>query len=323
MTADLCQAERPPWLTVIIPSYCGERWIGAALASLASQEVEGVEVLLIDSSPTSATRDIAQGYVDRLPLRVFERCDLFSWQSKTNFGVELSKSRHVCWLGVDDIWLPGRGAAARTWIESDPQAALHLAPSAIIDKDGRKLGVWRCPLAPDGKLSSALVTERLLVQNFIAAPAPIFRRDAWLDCGGLDENLWYTADWDIWLKLVGCSSVYYHDCVTVGFRIHNDSLTATGSRHAEKFAQQMEIVLHRHLGKLGGGLREEVERAGRASITVNTALALASAGHPSGLLRAASQIMRLGPAGMRRYFRDSRILERLAPRMRAKLTGAF
>ena len=105
-------AVRPPWLTVIIPSYRGEQWIGASLTSLVAEGTQGIEVLLIDSSPTSATRDIARGFSDRLLMRIFERCDLSSWQAKTNVGVELAQSSHVCWLGVDDLWLPGRAAAA-------------------------------------------------------------------------------------------------------------------------------------------------------------------------------------------------------------------
>lgn len=311
-----------PWLTVIIPSYCGDQWIGTSLSSLAAEATEGVEVLVVDSSPASATRDIARSFSNRLRLRVFERCDLLSWQAKTNFGVQMSESSHICWLGVDDLWLRGRGAAVRTWIESTPEAPLHLAPSAIIDKDGRKLGVWRCPLPPERELASALVLERMLVQNFVAAPAPVFRRAAWLGCGGLDENLWYTADWDIWLKLAALGSVYYHDQVTVGFRIHGGSLTVTGSRESATFGNQMQIVLDRHIGKLGG-ISQGIERAARASILVNTALAAASGGDLSGLLRAASEIARLGPAGMRRYFRDSRIMDRVVPRVRAKLIGGF
>jgi hypothetical protein len=311
-----------PWLTVIMPSYCGEQWINASLSSLVAEAAEGVEVLVIDSSPTSATRDIAQSYSNRLRLRVLERCDLLSWQAKSNFGVEIAKSSHISWLGVDDLWFPGRAAAVRAWIEAAPDVSLHLAPSAIIDKGGRKLGVWRCPLPANGELRSALVTERLLVQNFIAAPAPVFRRDAWLGCGGLDENLWYTADWDVWLKLAAYGSVYYHDRVTVGFRIHSGSLTVTGSRDTAVFTKQMRIVLDRHLAKLGGH-SNGIERAARASITVNAALASASLGDMNGLLRAASEVVRLGPAGIRRYLRDSRIVDRVVPRLRAKLTGAF
>jgi hypothetical protein len=138
----------------------------------------------------------------------------------------------------------------------------------------------------------------------------------------LDENLWYTADWDMWLKLAALGPVYYHDTVTVGFRIHGASQTVTGSRDTGDFAQQMQIVLDRHLDTLGGG-STGVERAARASIAVNTALAAASTGDVGSLLRAAGRVLGLGPSGIHRYLRDSRILERVAPRIRAKLTGAF
>jgi hypothetical protein len=313
---------RAPWLSVVIPSYCGEPWIDIALQSLACQAADGIEVLVIDGSPTSATLDIARNYMDRLRLRVFERGDLLSWQAKTNFGVQMAESKHVCWLGVDDVWLPGRATAARAWIDAAPDTVLHLAPSAIVDKHGRRLGVWRCPLTANGELPSRLVIERLLVQNFIAAPAPIFRKDAWIGRGGVDEGLWYTADWDVWLKLAALGPVRYHDLITVGFRIHGSALTVTGSRDADNFADQMHIVLSRHLVELGGDSKG-VERAARASIVVNTALASASAGDHSSLLRAASQVLRLGPFGIYRYLRDSRILDRVMPRVRARLAGAL
>jgi glycosyltransferase involved in cell wall biosynthesis len=310
------------WLTVVMPSRCGEQWIDTSLKSLAGESAADIEVIVIDSSPTSATRDIACNYAHSLRLRVLERCDLASWQDKTNLGVKLASSEHICWLGVDDVWLPGRVAAIRSWIASAPAAPLHLAPSAIIDKAGHNLGLWRCPLPARAALGSNFVLSRLLVQNFVAAPAPVFRKDAWLACGGLDANLWYTADWDIWLKLAALGPVSYHDDVTVGFRIHENSLTVTGSRNGADFVRQMNIVLDRHLVNFDGRSKP-LERIARASIDVNGALALAQTGNFRGLLRAAWQVLRLGPTGIYRYFRDSRIVERLLPRVRAKLSAAL
>jgi len=314
-----------PWLSVIIPSHCGEQWIGAALSSISAEAAQGVEVLIIDGSPTSATRDIAKSFSDRLNLRLFERPDLVSWHMKTNFGVQVAAASHLCWLGVDDLWLPGRARAVRAWIEAAPDAALHLAASAIIDRRGRRLGAWRCPLPSGIGLPSSVVSERLLVQNFVAAPAPVFRKDAWLASGGLDEGLWYTADWDMWLKLAACGPVYYHDEITIGFRIHGGSLTVTGSRDVADFAQQMQAVLDRHLPRLrdAAGLRASVQRAAHASILVNSALASASAGDLSKLPRAMAGVLRLGPAGIFRYLRDSRLVERVIPRLRARLGGTF
>jgi glycosyltransferase involved in cell wall biosynthesis len=320
MTAQ--ESGAAPWLSVIMPSYCSEQWIRAALDSVESQAAEGVEVLLVDGSPTSSTRDIARTYAGKLNLKIFERPDLAMWHSKTNFAVRIAAADHLCWLHTDDLWLSGRAQSARAWIEAAPEAPLHLAPSAIADRSGRKVGVWSCPLPADRAIPSAEVLERLLVQNFIAAPAPVFRKDAWLACGGLDEALWYTADWDIWLKLAACGPVLYHDNVTTTFRVHRGSLTVTGSRDVSDFTRQMEIVLDRHLPRLAAGSEPIVRRA-RASIAVNSALALASAGNPSLLPRAAAEVLRLGPSGIYRYLRDSRIVERVAPRMRAKLSGTF
>jgi hypothetical protein len=310
------------WLSVIIPSYRGEEWISAAFQSLAAERAQGIEVILVDGGESSATRDIARSYSDRVRLRVFERRDLLSWHTKTNFGVALAESDHICWLGVDDVWFPGRAAAARAWIEADPETPLHFAASEFISRDGRKLGVWRCPLPEDCVLQPAFVTERLLVQNFVAAPAPVFRKDAWLSCGGLDESLWYTADWDMWLKLAACAPTRYHAEVTVGFRIHAGALTVTGSRDNIEFTQQMREVLDRHLPRLVNRSNDS-ERAARASIAVNSALASAADGHYRGLPQAAAQVLLLGPGGIRRYVRDSRIVERLLPRVRARFTRSL
>ena len=311
-----------PWLTVVMPTHCGEPWLDASLSSLVAEASTGIEVLVIDSSPTSTTLDIARRYSHRLQLRVFERPDLLTWTSKTNFGVRIAGSSHVCWLHQDDLWFPGRASAVRDWIESAPDISLHLAPSAIIDRSGRSLGVWRCPLPTSGELCPTVVTERLLVQNFIAAPAPVFRKAAWLACGGLDDALWYTADWDIWLKLSASSSVQYHDSVTTGFRIHGGSQTMSGRRDIAEFARQMQIVFDRHVA-LACARSKDVERAGRASIAVNTALASAFAGRFDGLSRAVVEVLRLGLIGMHRYLRDSRIMDRTLPRIRAKLRGVF
>jgi hypothetical protein len=311
-----------PWLSVIMPSYCGEAWIRAALESVAAEQSSGIEVLVIDSSPTNATLDVAAEFATRLHLRSFARPDLESWHAKTNFGVGAARASHLCWLGVDDLWLPGRAAAVHRWIEAAPDADLHLAPSAIVDRTGRTLGLWHCPLPPDAEISAQNLLERLLVQNFVAAPAPVFRKHPWVACGGLDPALWYTADWDIWLKLARRGPCFYHDDLTIGFRIHAESLTTTGSRNTDAFTTQLETVLDRHLPGLQGSTAA-IARAARASIKVNTALAAAAHGDYRGLATAASAVLRLGPRGMWRYLRDSRLAERVVPRVRARLSRAL
>jgi glycosyltransferase involved in cell wall biosynthesis len=310
------------WLTVVMPIYRGERWIEACLQSVADQTVPGIELIVIDSSPDEHTAAIVRSFSDRLHIRLEAGSLLPSWQSKTNHAVRIASADHICWLHHDDLWLPGRVAELRRWIQGAPEAVLHLAGSAIIDETGRKLGMWRCPFGHDGAIDNQQLLERLLVQNFISAPAPVFRKDAWLACGGIDEELWYTGDWDIWLKLAEKGAVYHHPAIATAFRVHGASLTVTGSRDGEDFERQMRIVLERHLSKLNVH-RSAVSRASGASIKFNRALASAASGRTGELLPAIGRLLLLGPRGLRRYVRDSRIIDRLLPRLRAKLMGSF
>ena len=229
-------------------------------------------------------------------------------------------------LHQDDLWLPRRGAAVRHWLSSArSDAVMHLHPAFIINERGRKLGTWRCPLpAGEAPVPPQILAERLLVQNFIPIPSPTIRREAFLRVGGLDEALWYTADWDLYLKLSYAGRVWYHPESLACFRVHKNSLTILGSRSLDDFREQHELVRDRHAGK-ADALRPNptILRLAVASIDINTALAAANSGKPGALIKALATLLKLGPRRIRRYFYYSRIIDRMIPRLRARLAGGL
>ena len=314
--------QQVPWLSVILPMHQGERWLAATLDSLVAQSDTGFECLVIDSSPDDATFRLAQSYADRLTLRTFRRPDLDNWRSKTNFGFQQARAEHVCMLHQDDSWLPGRSAAVRAWIADAPNLAAHLHPSFFVDRDGRRLGVWRCPLPDNGlPISQDLLITRLLVQNFVSVPSPTLRRDLFLAVGGIDESLWYTGDWDLYLKLARIGSFAYHPQILSCFRIHGDSLTMSGRQNLHEFEDQMLLVLRAHIDSAPVGLRETVLRKANASIRVNSSLAAAAGNMTNALFQVVGAIAGLRPWEVYEYLRDSRLAERVIPRLRADLAG--
>ena len=310
----------PTWLTAVMPVHNGQRFLPATLESAARQGAEGVEFILLDSSDDlDASRRILVNFEDRLDIRWVDSRSQPSWTQKTNRGVELAGAAHVCMLHQDDLWLDGQLSAVRAGMLANPEACLSIAPSIFIDPDGRPIGQWRLPFAP-GWISSDAFTSTLLVQNTIAIPAAVVRRDAWVAVRGLNADLWYTADWDLYLKLAGLGPVFVRSAATTGFRIHENSLTMSGSRDIADFRRQLEAVVSDHIGNVPSSRRKPVEKLARASLEINCFLAAVAQGNRASVLRVLSSIFNLGPLAMLRLVQQSRLLDRLVPRLRMRLS---
>jgi GT2 family glycosyltransferase len=308
-----------PWLSVIMPTFNGAAYLATTLASIECQQDDQIEVIAVDDGSSDATLSILQGRCGRLPLRVIASGRVGNWAANTNIGLAEARGKYACFLHQDDLWLPGRLQVVRRLLAQAPRSVLLLHPARYIDAQGRDLGVWRCPL-PAGHNGAGLITEQLLVQNFIAVPAPVFAREAALRVGLLDETLWYTADWDFWLKLAATEPAMYYPRPLAAFRIHSQSQTAQGVARAAEMRRQIEAVLQKHLPPWEAAHpgRVEVGQTARMSLEVNHALAgWAHGTWPNGL-SLACKFLALGLRGWFRFFRDSRLVERVTARLRAK-----
>jgi glycosyltransferase involved in cell wall biosynthesis len=301
----------------VMPTYNGERFIAAALESTRGQH-DGIELVIVDDGSTDRTIEIIRSFTGSLPIRLITPGRLGNWVAVTNLGLREAVGEWACFLHQDDLWLPGRLERLRKEM-LDPQRALIIHNAMYVGPDGKGLGLWTCPF-PEGAIPSSEFIERLLVQNFIAIPSPVFRRDAVIQSGGLDEALWFSADWDLWLRLGAVGSVQFIDETLSAFRVHPASQTAARRLGPNEWEQQLTTVLERHLESwpVTGRARNRVERAALASIAINSALSAASRGEPMRPAAVLRQLLALGPMGWRRYLRDSRIIQRVGARLRVQ-----
>ncbi len=312
-----------PWLSVISPIYNGEKYLSQALDSILIQKDDDIECIVVNGESTDATMSILNSYQDKLPLKIFQKERKDNWVVKTNYALSLAAGDYVCFLHHDDYWLKDRLKIMKGLSGQFPDATLFLHPSYFIDVHGNNVGTWKCPLPFYPKIiNSNLMLERLLVQNFISILGPVFKREAALKVGGLDESLWYTADWDFWLKIASCGDALYYPKPLSGFRIHPGSQTIVGSSHTQNFQEQLESVANKHLShwEAPDPIKKEVGKIIFFSNRVNSTLASTLHGEKYDFWGLLSSFLLLGPLGWHRYLRDSRIWERTVARLRARLT---
>lgn len=307
-----------PWLSVIVPVFNGERYLAAALDSVLAEAGDQTEILVSDDGSTDASTAIIAQYAAAERIVVLSGPQRRNWVTNSNRAVEQSSGRLITFLHQDDLWLPGRLKTLRKVVAAQPDRSMWIGPSWFIDSSGRRVGTWNLPFRRTTVGADPHeFLEHLLVQNFIAMPAPVFPRMAFDRAGGMDESLWFTADWDLWLKLASQDGVGFYPTATTAFRLHRQSQTMTGASEHDSMREQIDNVRSRYIGQLPNArVRRSVERAGRLSSEVNSSLAALVSGRIVPWRRLLSVARAAGLDGYRRFVRDARFLERSTARLR-------
>ncbi len=306
-----------PALSVIMPIYNGADTLTTTLESLVGQGDALIEILAVDQASSDGSRQILEDFSKQLPIRIIDAPASSNWMANTNIGLRAASAPLVTMLHQDDIWLPGRVDALLDLAATYPDAELWLHPAWFMDSDNNLAGTFGPAFGGRNRLIKGDEAMRaLFVQNSIAIPAAMFRCATALELGGLSEDLWYTADWDFWLKLAGRGSVAWMPQKLAAFRVHENSLTVQGSRDMQDFERQLTIPLERHVSALAKADIPRAKALAEASNCLNLFLAGRLHNQATSIRPFLGKFIRLGPSGWAAFFRDTRIFKRVWPRLR-------
>ena len=91
-----------PLISVVIPAYNHQDFIGAAIDSVLSQTVDDLELIIVDDGSTDKTAEVIRGYTDqRISYTWQENQDAFN---TINRGMSLARGRYISILISDDIY---------------------------------------------------------------------------------------------------------------------------------------------------------------------------------------------------------------------------
>jgi glycosyltransferase involved in cell wall biosynthesis len=192
-------------ITVIIPSFNCERYIRQTLDSVLAQTHPDLEVLVIDDGSTDGTPAIIESYGE--PVRLVLRKNGGVCRAR-NAGITMARGDFICLLDHDDYWYPDKLARQvqalcerpdagvaystfRPWVV-DPATRVHPSPSTI-DPSASGDGI-------DDDFSG-WIYHHLLMDCYVLTSTAMFRREVFERCGGFDESLPYSEDWDLWLRI--------------------------------------------------------------------------------------------------------------------------
>ena len=124
--------------------------------------------------PPIDTLDIVRDFASVLPIRLITPADLATgWPSAILVCVQPEASGPAFFIRMTFGFRAGLRDFEQKWRSTEGVLIIHNALFVAL-KLTRTLTPWTCPF-PEGVVPPNRFIERLLVQNFIAIPSPVFR----------------------------------------------------------------------------------------------------------------------------------------------------
>ncbi|MEY3328926.1 MAG: hypothetical protein RLZZ115_1809 [Cyanobacteriota bacterium] len=216
-----------PQISVIIPAYNCDRYIGQAVESILNQTYPADEIIIIDDGSQDNTRQVLQPYSNYIHYVYQENQGV---SVARNHGLKLARGEFIVFLDADDIFLPNKLATQLAVFQAKPQLGLVQSGWRRVNQQGETLmDATPWDYVPELNLETWLRWKPLGTMGTL-----MFRREWLLKIDGFEPGLAHAEDVDLILRMVllGCESAWLHQ-PTVCYRQHDRNTMRDGVSQAK------------------------------------------------------------------------------------------
>ena len=205
-----------PLVSVVIPTYNREKYIGQTVESVLNQTYSNFEVIVVDDGSTDGTKKALLKYASRLKYIFQSNSERGASRNK---GLKESKGEFIAFLDSDDLWLPEKLNEEISQLLSNASAGVVYSDVDLIDANGNYLKTIK------RKGYQGNVTEQLLCDNFISIGGHLIRTKLLRQINGSREEreLSGSEDWEMWVRLSRITDFVYLPKSMVKIRTHDSN----------------------------------------------------------------------------------------------------
>ncbi|MBY0053475.1 glycosyltransferase [Brevibacillus agri] len=200
-----------PLVSVITPSFNQSAFIRKTIESVLSQDYPNIEHIVVDGGSTDGTLEILREYAhlgDR--LRYISEPDR-GQSHAINKGLAMANGQIIGWLNSDDKYMPGAVAKAINALTAHPHWAMVYGNALHINAEDKITSVY--PTKPFSR-------QALFLFCIICQPSAFVRKEVFQAVGGVDENLHYCMDYDLWMRISKSYAVGHIQDFLAASRLH-------------------------------------------------------------------------------------------------------
>lgn len=208
-----------PKVSIVLPSYNGERYIGESIQSICNQTYNDWELIIVDDCSTDNTLKIAKEFAEQdSRIRVVHNEKNRKLPASLNIGFSQVNGEYLTWTSDDNLYHVNAIEIMVKYLDEHTMVPLVRSQMELIDENGNVI-----------QESFDFDYESFPYANNIGA-CFMYRRSV-LDCiGNYDESLFCVEDYDYWMRIYE-----KYNCIgeisnlLYSYRVHSATLTSTKS----------------------------------------------------------------------------------------------
>ena len=235
-------------VSVIMPVYNVEKYLGAAIRSVLAQTFADFELIIVDDGATDGSAAIYLSFDDPR-IRVIKQKNR-GLAGARNTGIRNARGAYIGLLDSDDLWRPEKLARHIAHLEAHPGVGVSYCASEFINERGESLNLFMAPRLND--IDAGYILCRNPIGN---GSAPVFRAQVFEDIAFaqdtpdgperwfFDETFRYGEDIECWMRIAALTSWRFQgiaEALTL-YRVVPGTLSA----NTEKMFQYWSLMLAR------------------------------------------------------------------------------
>lgn len=235
-----------PLVSVIMPAYNAEKFIGEAISSIVKQTYENFELIIVEDASTDNTLAEIKKFKDqRIKLLCNEKNKGISYS--TNRGIELSQGKYIALLDDDDIAELDRLRLQVAYLEEHEDIDILGGRYSEIDEEGNVIHYHNIP-----RNNPKYIKAMLLFHFMDFANGSIMMRKEFLEKNHLrfQENCYGMQDFRLYIESSKIGNISSIEQFVMRHRIHEKNETKrrkneNGKERAETFASFQKYSLEK------------------------------------------------------------------------------
>lgn len=232
--------EIQPLVSVIMPAYNSEKYIGKSIESVLAQDYEKFELIIVDDGSKDGSKSIVEQYAKNdIRIKLLEQANQ-GVSAARNKGLDTATGEYVAFLDSDDLW-DADNLSVMVQATECTKSGLVCASMDIINADGTKQK--ENTAYKDGELMD-FVTNNNEIRFFWGIGSVIIRRDI-LEKYHIrfDEGIAIMEDIGFYIKIFAVTNLKAVPRVMAHYCKHENSAT-TAAYNPHKWEGSVEIFRH-------------------------------------------------------------------------------